>query len=182
MILARLLGLLLAPISSDDPRLGPMDRPVVRTETLAEWNFNRDAEGWAAQQQCELSARDGVLVVRGTGHDPYFHRPVDLPGGRIAVFVRLKSRDAGRVALYWTTDQSPDRGEDRVTSFPVKTDGQWHDCAVRFTAPGRLTNLRLDPGNDAGGLLRVFTIASAGVPRCTAGIAVRKSRTYRRGT
>ncbi|NUQ66563.1 MAG: hypothetical protein HUU20_29220, partial [Pirellulales bacterium] len=140
----------LAPISSDDPRLGPMDRPVVRTETLAEWNFNRDAEGWAAQQQCELSARDGVLVVRGTGHDPYFHRPVDLPGGRIAVFVRLKSRDAGRVALYWTTDQSPDRGEDKVTSFPVKTDGQWHDCAVRFTAPGRLSNLRLDPGNDAG--------------------------------
>ncbi|NLY00824.1 MAG: hypothetical protein GXY83_32435 [Rhodopirellula sp.] len=151
MIFAYGFSILLAIASPPDAAdLVPVDRPVIRTVTVAEWNFDRDTEGWLTQHRCDLSAREGTLVVEATGYDPYFHRPVDLPGGQIVLSLRVKTRTADRIALYWTTDQSPERGEDKVTSFPVEADGQWHECSVRFNALGRLTNLRLDPGNDVG--------------------------------
>ncbi len=151
MILSPCFPLLIALASPpEQPSLSPVERPVIRTEQVARWNFDGGAEGWAAQNHCQLSARDSRLMVKAAGHDPYFHRPVNLPGGQIVLSMRLKSDSAERVAVYWTTDQSPERGEDKSTSFPVKADGQWQECSVRFTAPGRLTNLRLDPGNDAG--------------------------------
>jgi hypothetical protein len=37
-----------------------------------------------------------------------------------------------------------------VAHFPLQHDGQWHETAVELLAPGRLTDLRIDPGAAPG--------------------------------
>ncbi len=126
-------------------------REVIRTEVVAQWEFDRDTDGFAAEHHCQLSSGQGHLIVRSDGVDPYFHRPVDLPGGQLQLQLRAKGTVAGG-SIYWTTDQSPQRGEDKAQSFPMRSDGQWHEYSVTFAAAGRLKDLRLDPGNGPGEL------------------------------
>jgi hypothetical protein len=91
-----------------------------------------------------------LLKVRNTGFDPYFHRPVQLPGGDLVLRMRVRSRTTGSGEIFWTTDRSPGRGPDKSRGFPLEHDGRWHEYAVEFSAPSTLTDLRIDPGTDAG--------------------------------
>ena len=139
-----LLALLLAA-SPDAPRIDPVPRPVP-TRTVAEWDFAQGADGWTAQNDCTLSADGGVLKVRSTGNDPYFHRSVDFVGGDLRLELRVRSSTGGHGEIFWTTDRSPHRGSDKSSHFTMTHDGAWHDYSVALAAPGRLTNLRIDPG------------------------------------
>lgn len=131
------------------PTINPVARPVL-SSTLHQWTFDSDNQGWVAQHNCTLSAADGVLRIKATGEDPFLHCPVDLPGGPVALKMRARCRTAGNGTVYWTTDRSPRRGEDKVVAFPLTQDGRWHEFTARFSAPGRLTDLRIDPGQAAG--------------------------------
>lgn len=131
------------------PQINPVPRAVIE-ETLAEWTFDRDTEGWVAERHCVLQADGGLLKIEAKGDDPYFHRPVDLPGGMLALRIRARSNAAGPGSVYWTTDQSPGRGKDKAQHFSLRHDGQWHEYVAEFSAPGRLTDLRIDPGAAAG--------------------------------
>jgi len=133
----------------ESPQINPIPRAVLR-RTLAEWNFDQDADGWAAEQHCIVSAEDGLLKITATEDDPYMHRRVDYPGGDLVVEFRARSPSAQSGSIYWTTSESPQRGEDKVRSFPLNRDGQWHDYSVPFHAPGTLTDLRIDPGTTPG--------------------------------
>lgn len=146
---ASLLLTILCVADVQSPQINPVDRPAL-TESLTEWTFDDDAQGWVAERQCILASGDGLLKIEATGHDPYMHRAVNLPGGELLVEIRARSWNSGAGAIYWTTDKSPQRGEDKVGHFALKHDGQWHDYSVRFSAPGRLTDLRIDPGSEAG--------------------------------
>ncbi len=145
---AVLLGLVCSAAADAAP-INPTPRSVLG-ETAQRWTFDRDTEGWAEQHNCTVSADEGSLRVRATGLDPYFHRPLDLPGGRFALKIRARCRAVGPGTVYWTTNLSPQAGEDKVVALNLKHDGQWRDYTVRFNAPGRLINLRIDPGQDAG--------------------------------
>ncbi|MCX7427271.1 MAG: hypothetical protein NTW96_16790 [Planctomycetia bacterium] len=134
----------------NDMSLDPMPRPVVATETLCQWDFDRDADGWQAQHHCTLSTTPGTLVVESLGDDPYFHRAVDLPGGELTVTIRAKSLAAADGTVYWGTDQAPGIAEARSSHFAMKTDGQWHEYTRHVAAPGKLTELRIDPGSAPG--------------------------------
>ncbi len=135
--------------AADDVPINPVPRDVLSTRVY-KWTFDENADGWTAQNQCELSARDGSLRIRCTGEDPYFHRGVDLSGGRVAIKIRARCRTAGPGRIFWTTDRSPTRGEDKAQGFSLIHDGQWHESVARFDAPGRLTDLRIDPGVGPG--------------------------------
>jgi len=148
--MSALPGLLLILLAEPDvPQIVP-ERPVVAAETVAEWTFDDGTESWRAQNDCRLSAAAGSLIVESTGDDPYMHHPVDLPGGQLLVELRARSSSGGSAAVYWTTDRSPSRGEDKSRHFSVQHDGQWHEYRVRLTAPGRLTDLRIDPSGAPG--------------------------------
>ena len=140
---------LLAFLLSAEPQINP-DAPAWLAEPLREWTFDRGDEGWAAEHECASAAEGGLLRVRSTGADPFLHCKVDLAAGQLLLMIRARSRTGGDGAVYWTTDQSPQRGEDKVAHFPLKHDGQWHETAVELLAPGRLTDLRIDPGGAPG--------------------------------
>ena len=137
------------PAAADEPPINPAPSPVL-TETLRRWTFAADSDGWVAEHHCTISTQDGVLKIQCTGKDPYLHRTVDFPGGSLILELRARCRTRGPGAVYWTTDQSPRRGEDKSARFRLKHDGQWHEYSVPFTAAGRVTDLRIDPGEAPG--------------------------------
>ncbi len=148
-LLSLLAQLAAAAPSAADETINPIPR-ATRPRTLQVWEFAQDAEGWSSENQCRLTAVDGTLRAVSLGNDPYFHRKVELPGGQTVVQLRVRSEVGGRGSVFWTTDQHPQRGEDKRADFDLPADGQWLVTQSRFTAPGTLTDLRIDPGTRPG--------------------------------
>jgi len=134
---------------TEPPQINPVPRALL-TETLQQWNFDQGDAGWVAEHDCKVSVQGGLLRIQCTGNDPYLHRAVDFPGGGLLLEMKARCRTAGGGEIFWTTQQSPHRGNDKMTRFALEHDGQWHDYSVGFTAAGRLTDLRIDPGNAPG--------------------------------
>ena len=139
-------------ISAGQPedQINPYPRAMLPDVEVARWSFQQGADGWEAQHDCEVSAEAGVLKVRSTGDDPFLHRAVKLPGGDVVLTMRARGRTGGSGSVFWTTDQSPVRGEDKARHFPLRHDGRWHEYRVALSAPGTLRDLRLDPGSAPG--------------------------------
>lgn len=144
--------LFVAPITlalAEEPPIDPVPR-AVKSQVLHTWDFQQDTEGWVAESQCSLAATGGVLQIQAMGGDPYFHLPVDLPGGQVVLELKVRSSVGTAGSVFWTTDQQPRRGEDKRSDFEIPDNGQWLVTRTRFTAPGRLTDLRIDPGTKPG--------------------------------
>ncbi|MBT3286273.1 MAG: sulfatase [Victivallales bacterium] len=125
------------------PKLNPAYRPALA--------------GWNASKQAELSLADGVLTVKSTGGDPYFHTDQVPPvAGKLVCRLRMKSDSKGGAALYWGTDV---RGEghfhrSRLIPWQPQHDGEWHEYEVAFAGKekGKLKSFRLDPSTGKGTL------------------------------
>jgi len=148
-LLPAIAMLLLAADAGDRPQINPFPRNE-RSETLLEWTFDAGTEGWTAQHDATLSAEAGVLVIEAAGDDPYFHRPVSIPAGQVAVAIKLRRTNSGGGAVYWTTDRSPQRGEDKVGHFAIRQTDAWQEVTVPLDVEGTLTDLRIDPGTTPG--------------------------------
>ena len=144
LVLALTLGADATP-----PQIIPFP-PAVLRESLGQWNFDDGAEGWVAEHNCVLTTADGLLEVMVTGVDPYMHLRVDHPGGELLLEIRARSTNGGLGQIYWITQESPRRGDDKVQSFHPKHDGEWHEYSVPFVVRGHLTDVRIDPGHTAG--------------------------------
>ncbi|MEE8451739.1 MAG: hypothetical protein V3R99_07480 [Thermoguttaceae bacterium] len=147
--LPTVLVILCGALAADQPQINPVPRAVL-VDMARQWTFDKDREDWIAQNECSLSAVDGLLTIRSAGSDPYFHQALDLPGGHMALTLRARSRTTGVGSIFWTTDQLPHRSEQRAVHFKLQHDGQWHEYTARFHAPGQLTDLRIDPGQGEG--------------------------------
>jgi len=143
------LLLLLGITPGDAEQINPVDRPLI-TESLARWTFDRDEQGWAAEHDCVLSAAGGILRIESTGNDPYFHRKVDYPGGKLMLKIIARGRTGGAGEVFWTSSEAPRRDPGQSARFPLSHDGRWQERRVQFDAPGRLTDLRIDPGTAPG--------------------------------
>ncbi len=127
----------------------PMPRSI-RSRLIQEWTFDDGLAGWEAENQCTLKAVDGLLKIQSTGNDPFFHVPVDFPGGQIVVRLRVRTRVGRSGSAFWTTNDTPTRDPQREAHFPLPDDGTWTETETRFQASGQLTDLRIDPGMDPG--------------------------------
>jgi hypothetical protein len=138
-------------LAADDPvrQINPTPQPILR-QVVAEWDFADGLGGWIAEARCELESRNGNLLVRTTGTDPYMHARVDTRGGQMAFEFRARSTAPSPAQIYWITRESPRRGPDKSRSFEMIADNQWRDYTVEFKAPGRITDIRLDPADNAG--------------------------------
>ena len=132
------------------PQINPVPRAVLPETELARWDFDKTDDGWIAENQCTISAAQGVLKIHSTGDDPYLHHRIHLAGGDLTLRMRARSHTDGGGEIFWTTDRSPDRSVDKSRSFALTHDGQWHEYFVDFSAPGRLEDLRFDPGMAPG--------------------------------
>jgi hypothetical protein len=139
--------------SADQPIIDPVHRAVKQQEVRT-WEFQQGVQGWVAENQCTLSVANGSLRIESSGNDPYFHSRLDGPGGQTVVELRVRCRAGGRGSVFWTSTQQPHRGEDKRADFPLPDDGQWMVTRARFTAAGRLRDLRIDPGT-APGLIEI---------------------------
>jgi hypothetical protein len=118
---------------------------------VREWTFEKGTDGWNAQNQSRIEARDGVLRVTSLGDDPYLAALVDAPGGRMTVRFRAKSQHDTFGQVYWWTEDRPNPDGERMASFPIAAaNGNWRDYAVSFKVEGRMRGLRLDPASSQG--------------------------------
>ncbi|MGQ9605993.1 MAG: hypothetical protein ACUVTW_07300 [Thermogutta sp.] len=136
----------------------PGDKPTIIS-------FEQDTGGFRAENQCSLSNENGVLVVESHGNDPYLSRDMGLSGEDYQVEVRLQTSVPGGLAVYWTSGESPGRGEDKSQHFELVADGRWHAYTARIHTPGGFRNLRIDPGSAKGryeiGEVRVIPLTAA---------------------
>lgn len=149
MTSAWLVGLVVCTAAIPE-QINPVPRVRLPEEEVARWEFATGPEGWTAEHQCSLLAQGGSLRIQSTGEDPYFHRSVDLPGGEMVLRVRARCRAGGTGQVFWTTQRAPRRSEGQAKSLGLVHDGQWRQYEAVFQAPGRLKDIRLDPGSAPG--------------------------------
>ncbi len=115
------------------------------------WNFDADAEGWQAENQCALSVNNGVLRITSSGGDPFIVAPALMPPGEKVVRIRAKVGAEAMWQLFWTTEKRRSPDPDHVVSFQAtRSAGDWTEFKFLFTAEDHLVGVRLDPGNAPG--------------------------------
>jgi hypothetical protein len=148
LVTCAFVPVLLRSASAAEP-INPVPRPVLETQ-LHRWDFEHGTDGWIAEHDCVVAAKSGWMTIESQSEDPYLHCLLDLPGGPIAVHIRMRTTSGPVAGFFWTTDQTPNRGQDKQVHFQTTSDGQWHEYVARFEALGRLTDLRLDPSASPG--------------------------------
>jgi hypothetical protein len=140
----------LAPAVSSASDINPYPRAALTTEKLVTWTFAADTAGWTAAHDCRVTAEGGALKITSTGDDPYLIGPAVRVACPLAVSIRIKADGGGPGQFFWTTAEAPNFGPDKVATFPLKHDNQWHEYTVPLSASGTFTRLRLDPGSAPG--------------------------------
>lgn len=121
--------------------------------TLAEWTFDRDLQGWAANGDlADVRVADGVLHCRAVGGDPLLELRAPLrftasPWQRLEV--RLRADRDGTAEVFWSNTSEGRYGgfdQAKTTRFQVVGDGQWHDYPLLpfWQNEGSIVRLRLD--------------------------------------
>jgi len=128
-----------------------------KVERIA-FEFDDSLEGWMpAHDIGDFFARDGALVGKATGGDPYLVRGlVRVEADECPVVVlRLRVSAGTGGQFFWTTLSSPSFGEDKSLRFAVEPDGQWHE--IRLAAGEHdlwrgqtITAIRIDPTSGVG--------------------------------
>jgi len=127
---------------------------IPRLVSLLDFPFDAGVEGWmAAHDVADLEAKDGILVGRITGPDPYIVRPnMRIPAAACKTVVIRMSSTAGQMGqLFWATERSPAFDEEKSVRFPIEPDGQVHEYRLNVGDHPQwkgqiIVALRLDPG------------------------------------
>ena len=138
-----------------DVGLGPYDVDGVFKRAKPDWNFARDAEGWAAMMQLwDVTVRDGCLQARSLGGDPAFVLPpvrIDADKYKRLV-VRMRADKGGTAQLFWASKTSGE-SEERSVRWELAEDGQFHEYVVDLPEDccwcGTIERLRFDPTTSA---------------------------------
>jgi hypothetical protein len=116
---------------------------------LREWSFAESADGWIAQHQCSIEAKDGQLHITSNGNDPFVGTEVSGAAGQYLLTIRARTAAAGPGQIFWRTTQHPAEAAERSANFALLP-GKWHVYQVPLTFSSDLVGLRLDPGAEEG--------------------------------
>jgi hypothetical protein len=115
------------------------------------WNFDTDVEGWRAENQCVLSASNGVLQIVSSGADPFLTTDVRMSPGEKVVRIRARANAEAVWQLFWTTEQRRAPNGGHVVGFQAtRSAGDWAEFKFNFKAENHLVGVRLDPGMTPG--------------------------------
>ncbi|MDG2126976.1 MAG: sulfatase [Fuerstiella sp.] len=109
--------------------------------------------GWRRGNDCELSVKDGALVIDSDGRDPHlsFRLPKPLPATKLKLHITLSSTASGRGQVFWQEQGvNPAFIRDRSTVFDIKHDGESHDYVVTLNPQHPVLSIRLDPAQSRG--------------------------------
>ena len=114
--------------------------------TIADWDFNNGNQGWLAQNQSQVSAKDGRLHVTSTGNDPFIGVPIKAPTGWKTLTLRVRTPQNLNSQLFWTTTAEPETSESKSVRFRLPSRGsRFRETVVYFHTAAPLRSLRLDP-------------------------------------
>jgi len=124
--------------------------------------------GFGQTHNVELRAEPGKpLLVRSTGRDPFFHSPaVSLRAAKRGVLVVRAAFEGPvrRLGLLFTTDKSPNFGQDKALTVPVRADGKEHEVRLPVGQhsmwQGTITHYRFDlePNDIPGAMMRLASV------------------------
>ena len=113
------------------------------SQTIRQWKFDKDADGWGQLNDLKLEVRDKALHLQATGGDPYFSAPVQARGKMVLRFWgQTDSSDIGQVN--WWTVQLPQPDGQRQMNFQLNA-GRDQEYAIEFPVEGDLRGVRIDP-------------------------------------
>ncbi len=114
------------------------------SQTIQQWKFDQDADGWGQLNDLKLEVRDKALHLTATGNDPYFSAPVEARGGKMVLrfWGQTDSSDIGQ--MFWWTEQLPQPDGQRQMNFQLNA-GRDQEYAIEFPVEGDLRGVRLDP-------------------------------------
>ncbi|HQM99471.1 MAG TPA: glycoside hydrolase family 99-like domain-containing protein [Candidatus Hydrogenedentes bacterium] len=149
-----------------DAGLGPYDFPVVTPSFR--WNFDEDADGWAAFMGIDqYRAEGGNLCFKTTNVDPALTRSTkELRAaryGKLRIRMQVTGDAPERAAaqLFWTIGAGKTL-EAQSHSFALERDGAVHEYVLDLDAHprwrGTVTSLRFDPCNFSGAEVRIEEI------------------------
>ncbi len=133
--------------------------PAVRAQrVLQRWDFSVGKHEWtAAHSVSPLEVRDGLLVVRVSGFDPFIHsssRNEFALQGNSRQFIRMKARcnSRGSAEFFWAgTTEGEDAGfvAGKEIHFTLHGDGEFHTYNIFPGWEGSITRIRFDPPGGA---------------------------------
>ena len=114
------------------------------SQTIRQWKFDKDADGWGQLNDLKLDVRDKALHLQATGVDPYFSAPVQARGGKMMLrfWGQTDSSDIGQ--MFWWTEQLPQPDGQRQMNFQLNA-GRDQEYAIEFPVEGDLRGVRIDP-------------------------------------
>ena len=134
-----------------DPPINPFPTPLIEAGVAQQWQFEKDAEGWHAANDCRVEAADGALTIEPTGDDPYVQSPtMNVAAAWVEVRFRLRSQHAGSMELFYST--ADDKGFKPGRSKTFRVEGGWKEeqHAVLLGLSDALVQLRVDPSRQQG--------------------------------
>jgi len=134
------------------------------------WDFVNSSEDWVPTNGLsQFVVENGILSTTVTGFDPYMHSPflnVDASSYYMLEIKMAVDKGSG-ISVYWTTDVSPQWGEDKRINFEVIPDGKFHiyyiDLGTHRNWIGKIRQIRLDlePPDTQGAHLKIDYIQLA---------------------
>ncbi|MCL5995518.1 MAG: hypothetical protein M1546_05610, partial [Chloroflexi bacterium] len=144
--------------------------PVSSAEVRLDWDFasHEEALGWSPTHDLQAFSVDpNGLSTKAIGGDPYMAGPsIELDTATVPhIELRMSSTQGSDAQIFWEVDGQP-FNEAASQHFSVVADGNWHtyrlDLATHNEWKGRVTRLRLDPSNQAGGDIAIAYIRLLG--------------------
>lgn len=123
-------------------------KPITNKDERANANPDRpDVDGWQAGGTCSISQGDGVLVIKGSGGDPFISLKQDgvNQGGPFTVSFRMKSAESMGGNVFYNQPASPANS----ILFPIKEGGDWGEVSVVIEEM-EINGLRIDPSEFGG--------------------------------
>ncbi|MSR56424.1 MAG: DUF1553 domain-containing protein [Planctomycetaceae bacterium] len=130
-------------------RTGELNPAVVGGGTLRKWTFDVDAENWAAGDQCQLAAAEGLIHVTSTGKDSRIAAAFQAPAGPAVLKLRARFRIPGNARIYWLTEKEKEPVESNSVVIEPQRD-VWHEYTLDLTAKSDITGLHLALGSEPG--------------------------------
>lgn len=107
--------------------------------------------GWKSSQDCNITVKEGTMLINSTGGDPYIYcNDVPAQNRRMFAGFRMKINTSGNGMFFWADSKQKHFAAARRISFNIQHDGNWHDYSIEFTPDGPLSAIRIDPGTSSG--------------------------------
>lgn len=117
------------------PKPNPAYKP--QTEPVA---------GWRPRGACEISLRDGSLVMTSKEGRVQMHTDqVPNVGGKLSLRFRMRAQGERFGIVYWATPKQPQFVRELRKDFEPEFGDQWHEYAVTFEPAEPITKIRFDP-------------------------------------